>query len=252
MDLTGKRVVVTRTREQAGEMLELLRERGAVPILFPTIEIVEPLDWGPVDEALDRMGEYQWVIFTSANGVKYFAMRAKSRGLALKDLLGDKDVCAIGPATARALQDSGINPALVPPRFVAEEVLDALVARGVSGKRILLPRAQVARDVLPRGLAGAGAQVDVVAVYRTVLPHVDEETRGEVEKAHIITFTSPSTVKNFLKIMEGWAREGGLEGKILASIGPVTSQAMRELGLRVDVEAREYTVKGLVEALEDL
>ena len=252
MDLTGKRVVVTRTREQAGEMLELLRERGAVPILFPTIEIVEPLDWGPVDEALDRMGEYQWVIFTSANGVKYFAMRAKSRSLALKDILGDKDVCAIGPATARVLQDSGINPALVPPRFVAEEVLDALVARGVSGKRILLPRAQVARDVLPRGLAGAGAQVDVVAVYRTVLPQVDEETRGEVEKAHIITFTSPSTVKNFLRIMEGWAREGVLEDKILASIGPVTSQAMRELGLRVDVEAREYTVKGLVEALEDL
>ena len=250
MDLKDKRVVVTRTRKQAGEMLRLLKERGAVPVLFPTIEIAEPLDWGPVDRALEKMDTYRWVVFTSANGVRFFSRRVEALGKDLKRVLKGKEVCAIGPATAKVLEKEGVAPSLVPPRFVAEEVLSALKARGISGKRVLIPRAQVARDVLPRGLEEAGALVDVVVVYRTLLPQVEEGKKEEVLEAHIITFTSPSTVKNFLRIMEGVTRDRLLEGKVLASIGPVTSQAMRDLGLKVDVEAREYTVKGLVEALE--
>ncbi len=250
MDLSGKVVVVTRSREQAGEMLDLLRRKGAKPLLFPTIEIVEPLDWGPVDRALERMEIYRWVVFTSANGVRFFSRRARARGKELRELLEARDVCAIGPATARALEMEGVAPSLVPPRFVAEEVLEALKARGVRGERVLLPRAQVARDVLPRGLEEAGAQVDVVVVYRTVTPRVDPHARKAVLESHVITFTSPSTVKNFVEILGRVPWDLLLEGKVLASIGPVTSEAMRALGLRVDVEAEKYTVVGLIEALE--
>lgn len=252
MDLRGKKVVVTRTQDQAGEMLELLEERGAVPLLFPTIEIEEPMDWSSVDRAIEGIEDYQWVVFTSANGVGFFSRRVEHLGRTLKEVLKGKEVCAIGPATARALEVRGVVPTLVPSRFVAEEVLEALKDRGISGERVLLPRAQVARDVLPRGLEEAGARVNVVVVYRTVLPRVDESKKKEVLGSHVITFTSPSTVKNFMKIMEGVDRERLLGGKVLASIGPVTSQAMRDLDLRVDVEAMEYTVKGLLEALEAL
>ncbi len=251
MDLKGKRVVVTRARNQAGEMLALLRERGASPILFPTIELMPPEDWGPVDAALDGIGAYQWVVFTSANGVRFFSGRARVLGLDLKSLLVNKEVCAIGPATARALEREGVFPSLVPSRFVAEEVLKALKDRGVDGKRVLIPRAQIARDILPRGLEEAGARVDVVVVYRTVVPQVDPTLREEVLKADILTFTSPSTAQNFLKVMGRDLPPGFWKGKVVASIGPVTTRALKDLGVVVDLEAGEYTVRGLIKALED-
>ena len=251
MELKGKKVVVTRARDQAGEMLALLREKGAVPILFPTIELVPPGDWGPVDAALGRMEGYHWVVFTSANGVRFFSDRAKVLGFDLKRLLEGKDVCAIGPATACALEGKGVSPTLVPPRFVAEEVLEALRARGMEGRRVLIPRAQVARDVLPQGLKGAGAQVDVVVVYRTVVPQVDSSVRKEVLEADIFTFTSPSTAQNFVRIMGEKLSPDFWRDKVVASIGPVTTMALRHLGVVVDLEAGEYTVRGLVRALEE-
>ena len=249
MDIRGKRVVVTRTRDQAGEMVRLLEDRGAVPVIFPTIATVPPSDWGPVDRAINRIDSYDAVVFTSANGVRFFFDRAKEIG---RDLgcLKDKEVWAIGTSTKSLLEDEGIGEVSVPPSFVAESLLEAMVGRGATGKNILLPRTEKARDILPEGLQKAGALVHVVDVYRTVIPGADASLRREVLDAHIFTFTSPSTVKGFLKMMGDSSRKA-LEDGLVVSIGPVTSRALMDMGLKVDVEARNFTVHGLIEALEE-
>ncbi len=250
MELRDKKVVVTRERSQAGEMMDLLRARGAVPVLFPTIEVHPPRNWGPLDNAMAFIDKYQWVVFTSVNGVRCFSRRVKALGSTLKGVLLGKKICAIGPATARALGLEGIAPTLVPPRFVAEEVLEALLRWGVAGEKVLLPRAEVARQVLPDGLRRAGAQVDVVPVYRIVAPVVTEEAKRRVLKADVFTFTSPSTARNFLEIMGGFNVMEVLAKGTVASIGPITTEALRGLEVRVDVEAQEYTVVGLIRALD--
>jgi uroporphyrinogen-III synthase len=272
--LQGKRILVTRTREQATSFSERLGTLGAVSVEFPVIRIAPPLDWQPLDEALHHLCDahsayYEWLIFTSVNGVESAFARMQELGLSLPSDSNTR-VAAIGPATAAALARYGVHTDQVPDEYIAEGVAAALIEdtqrRGTSlaGKRILLPRASVARDVLITGLQAAGALVDEVAAYRT-LPVTSDDVQGrEVARMlqggelDILTFTSSSTVRNFMQWLVGTApdvvaklREDAADGKlpIIACIGPVTAQTARELGLHPRIEATTFTIDGLIEAI---
>ena len=265
--LHGKRVVVTRTREQAGTMCEKLRALGAVPVEFPTIRIVPPSDWTELDAALCRLcspAGYAWVVFTSANGVTLCLDRLRDLGYA-PEAIKHARIAAIGPVTAAALQQYGVTAHLVPQEYIAERVAEALIAdaqqRGESlqGKRILLARAAEARKVLFTLLHDADATVEEVAAYYT-LPITHDDTQGRnvvslLQQGQIdaITFTSSSTVRNFVAWLNSHAREDALfdlvnQRVVIACIGPVTAQTARELGLHVDVVASVFTVDGLINA----
>lgn len=240
LPLFGRRIVVTRARGQASELTAMLAPLGAEVIEYPVIEIAPAADPAPLDAALARLAEYDWLIFTSVNGVRCFVDRLDAspydwRGLRAK-------LCAIGPGTRRALEALHLKVDLMPEEYVAESLVEAFRAVDLTGKRVLLPRAAVARDVAPVALAARGAVVDVVEAYRTVVP---SPSPHGFAKPDWVTFTSSSTVKNFLAL----AGHEVLEGVRIASIGPVTSQTARRHGLRVDVEAAEHTIPGLVAAL---
>ncbi len=248
MNLQGKRIVITRSADQALETVELVKKAGGVPVLFPTIEIVAPESWDPVDKAIARLHSYHWVIFTSVNGVRFFTSRMKELEVPLEEL-GRKRLCSIGPATGKALNNLGLKVDVVPERFVAESVLEALKSQGdLNGLRILLPRAEVARETLPIGLREAGAEVDVVAVYRTVRASPSDELKREVLNSEVLTFTSPSTLTNFVEIM-GEQAEEAFKNKVVACIGPVTEKRARELGVPIHLVAEEYTTEGLLKAV---
>jgi len=245
--LTGKRVVVTRARAQAATLVRLLEERGAEVLALPVIEIVDPPDFGPVDEAIRSLDLYSWAVFTSSNAVDRFFARMAEADKDARHMHGLR-IAAVGPATADALGRNGIRPDFVPDEYVGEGVLDGLCVRGVGGgSRVLLPRALEAREVLPDELRARGAQVDVVPVYRTVPGTGDPEVLARLRAGDVdaVTFTSSSTVRNFARLAEGV----DLTGVAVACIGPVTAATARELGMRVDVEPAEYTVPALVEAL---
>lgn len=234
LPLAGQTIVVTRARKQAGTLAARLRALGAEVVELPVIEF-EPVDFAPPD-----WDAYDWAIFTSANGVEFFFARMPARP-------GPR-LCAIGPATAEALRARGLEPDVVPGEFIAESVVAALSAGPLAGRRILLPRAAEARDVIPAELGRLGAQVDVLPVYRTVRPEGLEQTARELFSSlrpQWVTLTSSSTVRHLVAAVP---REL-LAGVRLASIGPVTTRTAREAGLEVAVEARTFTVDGLVEAL---
>jgi len=246
-------MVVTRRREQAGELRRALEQKGAKVVELPTIALASPESWAPVDEAIRRLETYDWAVFTSANGVDAFFGRLRRHRKSAKNLRGLR-LAAIGPATARALRAHGLRPDVVPDEFRAEGLLAALGKERWHGQRVLLARAAKAREILPRELRRRGAQVSVVAVYQTVLP---EQSRARARRVFAgarapdaIAFTSSSTVKNFFALHgRRWARKA-LAGVTVATIGPVTSRTVRALGLRVGVEANPYTVPALVRALE--
>ena len=247
--LFGKRVVVTRARAQASDLSEALEGLGAEVLQFPTIRITVPADAEPLRRAVRCVEEYDWLVFTSVNGVGHFWEALSDAGRDTR-ALGATRVCAIGPATAEALRTRGVAPDLVPDRYVAEAVVDALVRDGVEGRRVLLARADIARDVLPQGLRAAGAEVDDVVAYRTVVDgDGSDQLRGELGRGGVdlVTFTASSTVRSFVDYV---GRELG--GAKVASIGPITSQTARDLGLPVHVEADEFTIDGLVRAISDL
>ncbi|MFP4213827.1 MAG: uroporphyrinogen-III C-methyltransferase [Desulfohalobiaceae bacterium] len=251
--LLGQGVIVTRAREQASSLLSMLEELGACCFQFPTIRIQELQDYSLVDQELQGLGEYQWLIFTSVNGVYYFWQRLKAAGKDSRALSGCR-VAAIGPATADRLRQEGIEPDFVPDKYVAEHVLQGLLQRGIKGRKVLIPRAETAREVLPRELRQAGAEVRVLPVYRTVLAG---ENREEIQQAlqggeiRFITFTSSSTVHNFFQLIPAGELEGHRQsGLRLACIGPVTARSLEEYGLQADVMPQEYTIPGLVQALE--
>lgn len=250
--LAGRRIVITRRREQAGGLREALRKRGARVVELPTIALVAPRSWQPVDDAIRRLERYDWVVFTSANGVESFCARLRRHRKHPRALRRAR-LAAIGPATARALRAHGLRADLVPEEFRAEGLLTALKGERWRGKRVLLARAAAAREVLPRELRRRGARVDVVPVYQTVVPAGSKQRARALfgrRRPDAITFTSSSTVKNFFVLL-GRQRAGrALAGVEVATIGPVTSRAARALGLRVTVEAKPYTVPGLVRALE--
>jgi uroporphyrinogen III methyltransferase/synthase len=249
--LSGRRIVVTRAREQAGDLVRTLEALGADVVLAPAIRI-EPLDaeaLAPLEAAVRDLGRYRWIVFTSQNTVRIVCDQMHAWGRAPGDL-GSVPVAAIGPATAAALEAHGVTAQVVPPRFVAEAVVDALRARGgLEGARVLLPRAQEARDALPEGLRALGAEVDVMPVYRTVAAPgrggqlTDALRAGTIDA---VTFTSSSTVRHFVELVGGAATTAPYTAAV---IGPITAATARELGLPVRIEASEYTVPGLVSAL---
>ena len=247
LPLFGTSVVVTRARGQAASFSATLRALGAEVIELPTIETQPVPAGGPLDEAISDLAGYDWVIFTSANGVRYFVERLDQSKRDLRDL--SAKICCIGPATAAAVRELHVKVDLLPEQFVAEGVLAAFEPHDLDGKRVLLPRAALARDILPVALEKRGAEVHVAPAYQTVLPAAAEAVAAKVfgssRQLDWVTFTSSSTAKNFAKLVPA----DRLEGVRIASIGPITSATIREQGMRVDVEAREYTTDGLIDVL---
>jgi uroporphyrinogen-III synthase len=306
--LQGKRILVTRASEQAGALSDRLRELGAIPVEFPTIHIIPPEDWAPLDDALKRLyacrppihrgtseacrppihrgtseareaqSYYTWLVFTSANGVntcfdrlnKVFPSMNRGPAINRGPTAGSVRVAAIGPATAQALRHHGIKPDLVPDEYIAEGVAAALIedahrhGESLEWKRILIVRAAEARKVLVEELQRAGAIVEEVAAYRTRGAVIDNERGHEVLRLlqagqlDILTFTSSSTVRHFVQWLTDCAPGAAVSPIVLvthnpqlkiACIGPITSQTARELGLDVQIEASEFTIDGLVEAI---
>ncbi len=251
--LAGKRIIIGRAKAQAGSLARLLRERGAKVTAIPFIEIRQPKSFKPLDTALREILEYDWLILTSVNGVDALFERMKKLKLEV-GWIAHLRIAAIGPATKEAIEKHGLDVHVVPKEYVAESVVKALKKR-TEGRRVLLVRAKVARDVIPNELRKAGAAVDVIEAYETVLP---KTSRAELMKAFkdarkrpdVITFTSSSTARNFVELIgERAAYSGMLDGVKLASIGPVTTATLKELGLKADIRAKEYTIPGLVEAI---
>ncbi len=247
MPLFGQRVVVTRAREQAGDLTARLRALAAEVVELPTIEVREAQDYGPLDTAISCLSSYDWLIFTSANGVRFFLERLDRSGADVRAIRGR--ICTIGPATRAVLEKLHLKVDLMPAEYVAEGLVEAFSAHDLAGKRVLLPRAAVARDLVPSELARLGARVEVVETYRTVMPEDAPARAGEIfggeHKPNWITFTNSSRVKNFLEA----AGRQALEGVRVASIGPVTSATARRLGIEVAVEGSQFTIDGLVEAI---
>ena len=251
--LSGRRIVVTRCQTQAAILTALLQAEGAEVIEFPTIRIAPPPDYTACDRAIDHIREYRWIVFTSQNAVAAFVDRLRVRGGGT-DALGSARMAAIGPATARALQAHGLRVSLAPQEFVAEALVDAFAAPGaepIRGARVLVPRALEARGVLPNGLRALGAVVDVIPVYRIEVEHAQDRAarrRLQAGEADVVTFTSPSTVRNFVAVLGAEAADVA-DRSLVACIGPVTAAAARDCGLTVGIVAERYTIPGLVAAL---
>ncbi len=248
LPLFGKRIVVTRAAGQARELSGRLAALGAEAIELPVISLVAPEDARPLDEAISRLEHFDWIVFTSVNGVRFFLERLDASDGDLRRLRAK--LCAIGPVTRKAIEALHLKVDLMPDEFVAESVAGAFAREPMRGARVLLPRAEAARELLPEALRAMGAEVEVVAAYRNAIP---DGAAGRARalfgegavKPDWVTFTSGSTVANFLAV----AGERALEGVRRASIGPVTTAALRARGIAPDAEAREYTIDGLVEAL---
>ncbi|WP_147822307.1 uroporphyrinogen-III C-methyltransferase [Salidesulfovibrio onnuriiensis] len=248
--MLGKGVVVTRAREQASGLVDVLRGHGACVYEFPTISVEHLDDYAEVETSILQLARYDWLVFTSVNGVKFFWEQLQEIGLDSRILAG-LEVAAIGPATADALRERGINPDFVPEKYVAEHVVEGLLARGIQGKSVLVPRAKVAREVLPDELKKAGCEVQILPVYETRLAGSDvDEVRAALDagKIEYVTFTSSSTVHNFFELMPAEEFKK-YEGVKIASIGPVTTKTVHEYGFTVAVKPEEYTIPGLVEEL---
>jgi uroporphyrinogen-III synthase len=286
LPLSGIRVLVGRAKHQAGKLSAQLRKLGAQVVEIPFIEIRKPKSFRPLDRALRSLGEgkYDWLILTSVNGVdamwdrmgqlglisgKNSGKNREGREFTRAEKSGEKEavlasgglrIAAIGPATKKAIEERGFEVDVVPKEYVAESVVRSL-RKKVKGKRVLLVRAKVARDVIPRELRRAGAQVDVVEAYETVVPKTSRRRLQSLltnpkGRPHVVTFTSSSTVKNFIELLDSEGRRGrgrprhtDLAGVRMASIGPVTSATLRELGLAVDIQAKKFTIPGLVAAI---
>jgi len=250
--LAGKRVLVTRAREQASQLAEALRAAGAEPVEIPAIAIVPPHSYAHIDAAIGSLQDFDWLVFTSANAVRVFCERALYAGV--HPAAAGVQIAVVGPATAEAVREAGMKVALVPPKFVAESLLAELRPL-VGGERVLLVRAEVARDVLPAGLRDAGAEVTVADAYRNEVPAGSVAKLSEIFNSNTlipqaITFTSSSTARNAHALLLA-ADVIVPPETVLASIGPVTSATIRELGWVPTVEAKEATIAGLVRALAE-
>jgi len=247
LPLFGKRIVVTRAQDQAADFSARLRALGADAVELPVISIQPAEDPAPLDRAIDQLSTYDWLIFTSVNGVKFFLNRLDESKHDLRSLKAR--ICVIGPATRRAVEDLHLKVDLMPAEYVAESVVQAFASQTLSGKRILLPRAAVARDLIPAELTNLGAHVDVVEAYRNIIPPEAAEHARQIfaasKKPDWITFTSSSTVTNLLAV----AGREALSGVRIASIGPITSETARSHGLTVDAEAQPFTLDGLIQAI---
>jgi uroporphyrinogen III methyltransferase/synthase len=249
----GKKILITRARDQSSEFATQLKRLGAEVIEFPTIEILPPSSWKGLDRAIRQLKSYDWIIFTSANGVKFLFQRLEERGLPLRFPASLK-VCAIGPATAKQLKGKGVRVHYTPKEFIAEGILDGFGKMAVQGKRILLARVKQARDVLPKGLKKLSAEVDVVEAYRTVKPRGGTKRLIKLltdEIIDLITFTSSSTVNHFAELLKKDDMKRLLKGIAIACIGPITAQTAKRLGMKVQIQPKEYTIPGLTQAIVD-
>ena len=253
--LFGRRVVVTRARAQAGELSADLEKLGAEVHEFPTIEIGPPEDFGPLDAAIRDLDSFGLIAFTSVNGVEAFLKRLQHHGLDLRAFPRDAKVVAIGPATAERIERAGLRLDVVPEEYRAEALIEALRAHPLAGERVLIPRAKVAREILPEKLREAGAEVIVPPAYESVPSSEGKEElslrlqSGEID---CVTFTASSTVENFVGAFGAEVAARLLAESRVACIGPITAGTARKHGLRVDAVAREYTISGLVEAVTGL
>lgn len=251
--LEKKRIVITRPKNQATDFIKMLKAQGAEPILFPTIQIVPPRDWSELDEAIAKLELYDTVIFTSVNGVNFFFQRLKKKGRDYHSLHNIR-IGAIGPRTAEQIERFHLPVDIIPNEFRAESMVDALEKDGISGRRFLLPRAEKAREVLPEEIKQRGGYIDVVTAYRT------SKGEGNVQEIKVlfqkrlidvVTFTSSSTVKNFVDLLSGGTLPDLIKGCVVASIGPVTAKTAASLGIKTDIMPEEYTIQGLTEAMVD-
>ena len=254
--LHGRRILITRPREQADRFAGVLKELGVETLIAPTIRITPPDDGGPLDAAIGELDAYDWVIFTSVNGVRFFADRLLGLERDARSFAKGARILAIGPATARALEVIlHFKADGVPDRYVAEGILGMLADEDLKGKRILIPRALKAREILPEKLKEMGAEVNVVPAYRTLMAEEADVERVRAEfsegRVEMVTFTSSSTVRNFVEMLGEDFIGQEMKGVAVASIGPVTSATARELGLEPHVEAEVSTIPGLARAIVD-
>ena len=251
--LTGRTVLVTRAPGQAGEFSKLLRERGATVVEVPTIEIVPPQSWEDADRAIDRLPGYDWLILTSTNAVNWFLRRVRERRGDLACLRGVR-VCAVGPKTRETIERAGLVVVFQPSVYRAEGLINEAGEGAWHGKRVLFPRAAEGRDVIPEEMRRVGAELELVTVYRTIpSPAGRDQLRSLLAAGTLdaVTFTSGSTVKSFVSLLDP-AHVNDIAGRVVvACIGPVTADAAREAGLPVDVLAKEATMPGLAEALRE-
>jgi len=255
LPLEGRAIVVTRAADQAAGLAAPLQALGAEVLLMPVIDIAPPSDWAPADAAIEALADYDWIVLTSVNGVDTLAERLRVHGLRIEDLSG-KRIAAVGSATAAHLRELGIEPAIVPGSFRAEGLVAAFAEIGAApGARVLVARAEEAREVLPDELRALDFEVDVVPVYRVVAAPAPEDVldRFRDETIDAVTFASGGTARRFVEALAAAGMDAAkvTVGPIAASIGPVTSEALHELGIAVDVEATEATAESLVQALVD-
>jgi uroporphyrinogen III methyltransferase/synthase len=246
--LFGKTILITRTKDQAGEFAELLSEQGAKPVFIPTIQIVPPPSFSDLDKAIHNMKEYNTIIFTSVNGVQEFVKRIYTLHYDIR-ILNGISLCAIGPRTKKEIEQLGVSCDFIPSEFVAEGVLEELKKRGIPKKKFLIPRAMEARSVLPEEIQKQGGSVDVVHAYQTVLPAYEEiEKKLRKQTIDMLTFGSASTVRNFVKVVPPEMLET-LKNCPTACIGPITEGTAKQYGLRVDVVPKEYTFQSLTTSI---
>jgi len=251
----GRRVGVTGGRAQAGELSSELERLGAEVYEFPTIEISPPEDFGPLDAAIHDLDSFGLIVFTSVNGIEAFLDRLRHHGLDLRAVPREAKVAAIGPATAERIRGAGLRVDVVPEEYRAEALIEALAADSLAGERVLIPRAKVAREILPEKLRGAGAEVVVPPAYESLPSSEGKEglslrlQKGEID---CVTFTASSTVENFVGAFGAEEAARLLMESRVACIGPITADTARKRGLRVDAEAKEYTISGLIEAVTGL
>lgn len=250
--LSGRRFIVTRAAEQAGEFSALLSSKGATVLECPTIKLIEPDSWQELDSAIGNLHDIDWLVLTSSNAVRFFFKRLESLGLDARSL-GRCKICAVGPKTADTIRKHGIRPDLIPADYKAEGVVASLSRLGITGKTVLFPRADRAREIIPHQLQEMGAHVIAPVAYRNVLPErLCPEALFALEKRCVdcITFTSSSTVLNMAELLGADLLADMLQGVTVASIGPITSKTCRELGLKVDIEPLEFTLQALSSAIQ--
>jgi len=252
LPLLGCRILVTRAAEQAAEFSEQLRQQGAVVLECPTIQLVPPEQWDAVDAAIQKLADFDWLILTSVNGVRFFFLRLQELGFATT-VLQNSRVCAVGPKTAEALGNLGITPDLVPAQFTGEGVVAAFQGIDLRGRQVLFPKADGARDLIPQQLNDMGAAVADPVVYRNAMPQSLPDAARQALEQHrldVVIFSSPSTVRNLAVLAGGEKKlQKLLNGVVVASIGPITSKACRELGLEVMVEPEQATLDDLLSEL---
>lgn len=249
--LLGKQIIVTRARAQASDLVAKLTDLGADCLEIPTIQVIPPASWQMLDDCLTVLPQYDWLIFTSVNGVNFFFERLFDKGLDVR-ALGNLRTAAIGPATAQRMRHFGLNADILPETYQAESVVEAFAAENLSGKRVLLPRAKEARPILPKELHRMGADVDEVPVYQTV--QVADDVQKLLEQLQnkavdMVTFTSSSTVRNFHQLLPPQTGPSLMQGVAVACIGPITADTAHELGFQVSVVADRFTIEGLIQAV---